>query len=352
MHGRPTCRPSRRQLIISNWPALHRPAARSRRPPSQVFQDQHRHHASTTPTTSTTTPSSTPRCSNQLGACEPINRDMMMLTDWMAARMIGLGWIQPLDKAKVPNLHANLIEPLRSRQWDPDLQFHAPWQSGLTGIAYNAAEDRRGQELRASCSPAPTSRAGSRCSRRCATRWGSCSRSSGPTPSDFTDDEWERRDRPAAAGGRRRPGPGLHRQRVHPGPRGREHRRLRGVVGRRDPGPVRQPGHQVRGARGGAVALERQHDRPEPRDPPGQRRGVDRLLLRARGRGEARRLGQLHLPRRGRPRGDGEDRPVPGRQQADLPRRGDARRRRSTSCRWTTSRQIEYEGEWSDVTGG
>ena len=40
----------------------------------------------------------------------------------------------------MPNLHANLIEPLRNRQWDPDLQYHAPWQSGLTGIAYNAAE--------------------------------------------------------------------------------------------------------------------------------------------------------------------------------------------------------------------
>ena len=34
---------------------------------------------------------------NQLSYCEPIGRDLMMLTDWMAARMIGLGWIQPLD---------------------------------------------------------------------------------------------------------------------------------------------------------------------------------------------------------------------------------------------------------------
>jgi spermidine/putrescine transport system substrate-binding protein len=77
---------------------------------------------------------------NQLGTCEPIKRDMVMLTDWMAARMIGLGWIQPLDRAKVPNLHANLIEPLRNRQWDPDLTYHAPWQTGLTGIAYNSAK--------------------------------------------------------------------------------------------------------------------------------------------------------------------------------------------------------------------
>ena len=34
---------------------------------------------------------------NQLGACQPIGRDIMVLTDWMAGRMINLGWIQPLD---------------------------------------------------------------------------------------------------------------------------------------------------------------------------------------------------------------------------------------------------------------
>jgi spermidine/putrescine transport system substrate-binding protein len=77
---------------------------------------------------------------NQLGSCEPVGRDMMVLTDWMAARMIGLGWIQPLDAKTVPNLHENLIKPLRGKAWDPDLQYHAPWQSGLTGIAYNAAK--------------------------------------------------------------------------------------------------------------------------------------------------------------------------------------------------------------------
>ena len=77
---------------------------------------------------------------NQMGACEPIGRDMMMLTDWMAARMIGLGWIQPLDRSRTPNVEANLIDALRGKQWDDNNSFHAPWQSGLTGIAYNAAE--------------------------------------------------------------------------------------------------------------------------------------------------------------------------------------------------------------------
>jgi len=76
---------------------------------------------------------------NQLGSCEPIDRDMIVLTDWMAARMIGLGWIQPLERERVPRLHENLIDSLREKAWDPDRTYSAPWQSGLTGIAYNAA---------------------------------------------------------------------------------------------------------------------------------------------------------------------------------------------------------------------
>src|SRR5687768_7028493 len=40
---------------------------------------------------------------NQLGACEPVNRDIFVLTDWMAARMVGLGWLQQLDKGNMPN---------------------------------------------------------------------------------------------------------------------------------------------------------------------------------------------------------------------------------------------------------
>lgn len=75
---------------------------------------------------------------NQLGECQSIDRDLIVMTDWMAGRMINLGWIQPLDPAAVPNLHANLIPALRGVAWDPDLRYHAPWQSGLTGIAYNA----------------------------------------------------------------------------------------------------------------------------------------------------------------------------------------------------------------------
>lgn len=75
---------------------------------------------------------------NQLGDCQPIGRDIITMTDWMAARMINLGWIQKLDHAAIPNVDANLISSLKSPGWDPNRDYSVPWQSGLTGIAYNS----------------------------------------------------------------------------------------------------------------------------------------------------------------------------------------------------------------------
>ncbi|MDG4793203.1 spermidine/putrescine ABC transporter substrate-binding protein [Micromonospora sp. WMMD1082] len=74
---------------------------------------------------------------NQLSACQSTGRDLMVLTDWMAARMIRLGWIQRLDKAKLPAVEANLLPSLRNRPFDVDNHLAVPWQSGLAGLAYN-----------------------------------------------------------------------------------------------------------------------------------------------------------------------------------------------------------------------
>jgi spermidine/putrescine transport system substrate-binding protein len=75
---------------------------------------------------------------NQLASCKATGRDLMVLTDWMAARMVELGWLQKLDKSKVPNVDKNLVASLKSPTWDKNRDYSAPWQSGLTGIAYNA----------------------------------------------------------------------------------------------------------------------------------------------------------------------------------------------------------------------
>ena len=76
--------------------------------------------------------------SPQLRACKATGRDIFVVTDWMAARMIDLGWIQKLDHANMPNVDANLIDFLKSPGWDPNRDYSVPWQSGMTGICYNA----------------------------------------------------------------------------------------------------------------------------------------------------------------------------------------------------------------------
>jgi spermidine/putrescine transport system substrate-binding protein len=127
-----------KRLVISNWPAYIDPR-RTSKSTATVFQN-------TTGITVDYTPDINDnnefyaKVKNQLGSCQTIKRDMIVMTDWMAARMIDLGWIQELDASKIPNCHQNLIKPLRDRPWDPDLSRHVPWQSGLTGIAYNADE--------------------------------------------------------------------------------------------------------------------------------------------------------------------------------------------------------------------
>jgi spermidine/putrescine transport system substrate-binding protein len=128
-----------KKLIVSNWPAYIDPRADGPTNTRDVFEKQ---TGITVKYTDDVNDNSEffAKVRNQLGSCTTTKRDMFILTDWMAARMIDLGWIQPLDAKKVPNLHENLIKPLRGRAWDPDLTYHAPWQSGLTGVAYNAAK--------------------------------------------------------------------------------------------------------------------------------------------------------------------------------------------------------------------
>jgi spermidine/putrescine transport system substrate-binding protein len=125
-----------KKLVISNWPAYIDPR-RKKTSTSSLFAQQ---TGVTVDYTDDVNDNSEfyAKVKNQLGSCQPVKRDMMVLTDWMAARMIDLGWIQKLDVSTIPHVTANIIEPLRNKAWDPDFSYHAPWQSGLTGIAYNS----------------------------------------------------------------------------------------------------------------------------------------------------------------------------------------------------------------------
>jgi spermidine/putrescine transport system substrate-binding protein len=64
---------------------------------------------------------------------------MITVTDWLAAKVISKGWAEKLDQADLPNCGANLRDALKNQVWDPNQDYHYPWQSGMTGIGYNKA---------------------------------------------------------------------------------------------------------------------------------------------------------------------------------------------------------------------
>jgi spermidine/putrescine transport system substrate-binding protein len=69
---------------------------------------------------------------------QSIDRDIVVLTDneRFLGLMIDKGWVEELDKDKIPNI-SNLIEAQASPPFDPDRKYSLPWQSGMTGIAWN-----------------------------------------------------------------------------------------------------------------------------------------------------------------------------------------------------------------------
>ncbi|GLW48480.1 ABC transporter substrate-binding protein [Streptomyces sp. NBRC 14336] len=73
----------------------------------------------------------------QLAAGQDTGRDLICVTDWLAARMIRLGWVQKLDPANLPNAYANLSPQFRSPDWDPGRAYSYVWQGISTVIAYN-----------------------------------------------------------------------------------------------------------------------------------------------------------------------------------------------------------------------
>jgi spermidine/putrescine transport system substrate-binding protein len=70
---------------------------------------------------------------------QSIDRDLAVLTDneRFLSLMIDKGWTEKLDKDAIPNI-ANLVDVQQHPGFDPDRDYSLPWQSGMTGIAYNA----------------------------------------------------------------------------------------------------------------------------------------------------------------------------------------------------------------------
>jgi spermidine/putrescine transport system ATP-binding protein len=67
-----------------------------------------------------------------------IGYDIVCPTNWMAARIKGLSWLDPLPVDRIPN-RVNLEERFLNQNWDYGAAYNMPWQAGITGIAYNPA---------------------------------------------------------------------------------------------------------------------------------------------------------------------------------------------------------------------
>src|SRR3954447_24235973 len=87
---------STKQLAISNWPLyIDKNTVKQFEQSSGIkttykedYNDNEEYYAKVRPT---------------LKECKSSGRDIIVSTDWMAARLIGLGWIAKLDSSKIPN---------------------------------------------------------------------------------------------------------------------------------------------------------------------------------------------------------------------------------------------------------
>ncbi|MEO3814182.1 spermidine/putrescine ABC transporter substrate-binding protein [Sphaerisporangium sp. B11E5] len=74
----------------------------------------------------------------QLAANQDIGYDLMVMTNGIQlGRAMALGYLAPLDHTKLPNFAANAGAKYKNPSYDPGNAYTVPWQSGITGIAYN-----------------------------------------------------------------------------------------------------------------------------------------------------------------------------------------------------------------------
>lgn len=70
--------------------------------------------------------------------------DIVTPTNWLAAQYIQSESVQRLPIELIPN-HKNIDPVFLTNGWDRGARFHMPWQSGITGIAYDP--ELTGREL-------------------------------------------------------------------------------------------------------------------------------------------------------------------------------------------------------------
>ena len=73
---------------------------------------------------------------------QDIGADLVVPTQFMAARLIGLGWLNPISDARWTN-KSNIRPDLLTAKADEGRKYTAPYMSGMVGVAYNRAATGR-----------------------------------------------------------------------------------------------------------------------------------------------------------------------------------------------------------------
>ncbi|MFP5353260.1 MAG: spermidine/putrescine ABC transporter substrate-binding protein [Actinomycetota bacterium] len=69
--------------------------------------------------------------------------DLIVVTDWLIAKMIRLGYLEKLDHEMLKQFEANAGAVYKDPSYDPGNAYSVPWQSGITGIGYNPKLTKR-----------------------------------------------------------------------------------------------------------------------------------------------------------------------------------------------------------------
>ena len=249
--------------------ALHRSRARTGRSPSS-----RRTPASTSSTsrTSTTTTSSSAKLQPQLAEGDSGGRSLITVSDWLAAQMYDLGYLQHLDYAQLPNVKKQPDPGAAPSGGRPEARLHGSLAERDDRPDRPHGPGARTSTRSATCST-PSTRARSTMLTEMRDTVPMTLKCMGIDPDTATTDQWLAavdKIKAAADSGQIRK---LHRQRLHPRPARRATPGLRArLVGRRGPAPEGQPEHRVRDAEGGLHALVDEHGdpgrRPEPGRPP------------------------------------------------------------------------------------
>jgi spermidine/putrescine transport system substrate-binding protein len=80
---------------------------------------------------------------SQLRTGKDIGKDVIVFTDWMAARCIRAGYAQQLDPAAIPNAK-NLLAAQKDVDYDPGRKYSLPWQGVYGVLAWNKEKVPKG----------------------------------------------------------------------------------------------------------------------------------------------------------------------------------------------------------------